>query len=233
MSLTNAKYAVAGLRDVPELLLQVLRTFREQAARIEGDRQWSDERKAEMLAALRAEAGATVDTVALTVQSHRELLDASIEGALSEAEGATDPVERLTAEIRRDRAWNRVSRLLDDGVSPGQAARMAAEAGDLEALSAMRGELPFRLRGLHSEMPRQHAEEIIAATLAEVEQAARPLLPAPQREALDIRDSVGQLQSIVDMNISSVRGELDGARRASMMVTADGAMVDVDEAVPA
>ena len=99
------------------------------------------------------------------------------------------PADEAT-ETRKARAAMRVSRLIDSGTAPLDAAEMFAERRDLDALRALRDEVPSWVVATLPPSEQPHRQKVIASTLLALDQRMQPLLSGADADAVRVRLAV-------------------------------------------
>jgi hypothetical protein len=92
----------------------------------------------------------------------------------------------------------RVSRLIDGGVSAPAAAETFAELGDLDALRALRDEVPSLLVSTLPASEQGRRRELIDAMLLEIDRRMAPLLKGDDAAAVRVRLSVAAERNRLD-----------------------------------
>lgn len=134
-------------------------------------------------------------------RQEREAFNAFHEQTLQDAqrrmdEAKTMAMRRLSApgdpdtETRKSRAAVRVSRVIDGGMSVGVAAEMFAEAGDLDALRALRDEVPSWVAVTLSKDDMYRRPQVTEETLLAVDRHMAPLLTGDDAAAAQVRLAV-------------------------------------------
>ncbi len=101
-------------------------------------------------------------------------------------------------ESRKTRAGTRVSRLLAADKGLLEAAEVFASSGDLDALRALRDEIPSHVAaGMRTSNPDALAGQVHDITLS-FDQVMRPLLSEREQYAVDVRDSVDMTRQWLD-----------------------------------
>lgn len=123
------------------------------------------------------------------------LAHADARAAVALAGEQNDPL----MESRKTRAGTtRVSRLLAADKGLLEAAEVFASSGDLDALRALRDELPSHVAaGMQTSNPDALASQVHDITLS-FDQAMRPLLSEREQYAVDMRDSVDMTRQWLD-----------------------------------
>jgi hypothetical protein len=121
---------------------------------------------------------------------HREVRE-EVLGALQEAhERATrrlaEPADEAT-ETRKARAAMPVSRLIDSGVGPQEAAEILAETGDVDGVLALRDEVPSWVRTTLPESEQVCRTRYTEAALLGVDRVLAPLVTGDYAEAIAVR----------------------------------------------
>ncbi len=123
-------------------------------------------------------------------------------GALDAAERAagqylSQPGDEAT-EIRKGRAAIRVSRLIDGGKSAEVAAEMFAEDGDVDALRALRDEVPSWVTQTLPPSERHNRRIVIDRTLLSIDRLMAPLLTGKAAAAANVRIKVADERNRLD-----------------------------------
>ena len=95
-------------------------------------------------------------------------------------------------ETRKARAQARVSRLIDAGTSALDAADVFTEQGDIDALRALREDVPSWVVATLPRAEQQNRQQAIDATLLELDRRMAPLLTGDEAAAVRVRLSIAQ-----------------------------------------
>jgi hypothetical protein len=142
-----------------------------------------------------------------------------IETLLREADAAADKALRGdptddALEARKNRAITRVSRLMQSGKAAASAAEIFAEAGDLDALRALRDEIPSIVAAVDTGDrlgTRARGQQIHRLTLT-IDTMMAPLLPRAEAEAARLRGNVDTalswVQSLGEDTVKTLNGSV-------------------------
>jgi hypothetical protein len=162
-----------------------------QVQQVQDNPQYSEQYKRELIAEARA----------AFAEAHRDARDSALVALDTAAQAAarrlSSPADDAT-ETRKARAAMRVSRLIDGGQSAMLAATTFAELGDIDALRALRDEVPSLVMSTlpPSEHGRRH--ELIDAMLLEVDRRMAPLVSGDDAAAVRVRLTVADERTRLD-----------------------------------
>lgn len=121
------------------------------------------------------------------LRTSREAITTALETAESAAtRHLAAPADEAT-ETRKARAAMRVSRVIDSGTSALDAAQLFVEQGDVDALRALRDEVPSWLAATLPRSEQSMRKGHIDRTLLELDRMMAPLLDGPAADAVQVR----------------------------------------------
>jgi len=226
----DAQPAVSTLKNFAPQVAQLVGEARKKVHAYMANPDLTPEARQRLAGQARAEALAQLDKLERGAESAAERIRALVRRVTN---APTTTQEAILAELKHQRVWGRVQRVLDgQGDFAGmvqaatQQARAAAENSDLDTLRIMRGELPSYLasREMSSAWP------AIDMALAELE---APLLPASEVAARRLLHLVDTSWPTVKFALYFVRQELEGREPASVMVGLDGETITISSELPA
>jgi len=164
-----------------------------QLQALKADRDLSDEGRRSKVATVR-------ETTIARYRSDRDEITKLLEVADREANTAIvgDPTD-TGMEGRKSRAGTRVARLINGGMTVTSAAEVFTEAGDLDALRALRDEIPSVVASVDPQDrlgARVRSQRIREVTIT-VDAMMAPLLPEPEGRAARLRGNIETAQDWV------------------------------------
>lgn len=193
----NYRATMGQLQTTTRWLRDLAEDTAEKVAAVRHDADLTPDAKRDRVAEIQRDADAEFQR--LLADGRRELTEAT--AAVNTAVKGTsgDPVEQLLHEQREIRAWARVQRVLDTGVSLGDVIREAAEAGDLATLDALDAEIPAWVRAATPRPDQRTARETtVAAMRRKVDEARVACDTSPRRGALEARLEMDDLSAQFD-----------------------------------
>lgn len=196
--------AIARITELDELR----RKAPESIAAIRQTGLLSEQEKQRRIDELREETLAAYRTGSAEVRALLEEADNTAHRVLS-----GDP-DDTALEARKSRAGSRVARLLDSGVPVASAAEIFAEAGDVDAMRALRDEIPSIVGSADPTDrlgARERAQHVRALTIS-LDSMMAPLLPEAEAHAARLRGNIDTAQDWVkDLGEDTIRAVNDQA----------------------
>jgi hypothetical protein len=196
------------IRRANPRLARAVADFRRAADRIEADRRFTDEHRAERIAELRAELLNKVD--ALQREAEDDLAHARKRTAPPSS--SKDAGERLLREHQLDRAWRRTRELLDAGRDPVEVGQRLVDSGDRLAFEALVAELPSYLELKSSGETTVQIDERRATYLSALRAIETPLLSPAEAEAREALGEAERALGTLSANVQNVAREAESDR---------------------